>query len=63
MGGKRKKVHWNPNGGRHGIARMGSSETCESDLVVQKQQRGVTNQGTFKKVTETEGGEEQEGSS
>lgn len=36
----------------------GHLKRVKVELVVQKQQRGVTNQGTFKKVTETEGGEE-----
>lgn len=32
MDGKRKKVHWNLNGGSHGITKMGSSEMLESRL-------------------------------
>lgn len=42
----------------------GNPKRVKADLVaVQKQQKGVINQGTFKKVTETAGGAKQEGSS
>ena len=55
-----------------GIRMEGAMESLEWDhlkrvkvdlVAVQRQQRGVINQGTFKKVTETVGGAKQEGSS